>query len=84
MGSQTGLDLAGNVQKQKTCDFVPILQEWVKGKKVGIKLDDGKMERFTVDPFLAPFPSGGKGFRSPTKTVGKGIGTDRMIYRHIN
>ena len=58
--------------------------ELFNGTTISIKLDVGTTKRFPVEAFEAPVPSGGKGFRSPTKKIGKGIGIDRMMYRHIN
>jgi len=48
--------------------------ELFNGTTISIKLEGGTTKRFPVEAFEAPVPSGGKGFRSPTKKLERALG----------
>mmetsp|Transcript_31596 Transcript_31596/g.76333 ORF Transcript_31596/g.76333 Transcript_31596/m.76333 type:complete len:492 (-) Transcript_31596:28-1503(-) len=66
-------------------DFVDKLHEmeWVTNKSTSRKLADGTTKCIRIPPFKAPIPTGGKGFKSRSKSVNKGVGSDRKLYNHI-
>mmetsp|Transcript_31595 Transcript_31595/g.76330 ORF Transcript_31595/g.76330 Transcript_31595/m.76330 type:complete len:534 (-) Transcript_31595:28-1629(-) len=57
--------------------------EIVTGKSTTRKLADGSTKTIRIPAFKAPIGTGGKGFQTPTKTVNKGVSSDRKLYRHV-
>ncbi|CAJ1935558.1 unnamed protein product, partial [Cylindrotheca closterium] len=58
--------------------------EWVTNKSTTCRLTDGSTKCIRVKGFMAPIGTGGKGFRTPTKTLSKGVSSDRLLFRQIH
>jgi hypothetical protein len=55
----------------------------VTGKGVNVILPNHRSQYVRIPPFLAPLPTGGKGFGTPAKRDSKGVSWTRQMIRHV-